>query len=142
MADWGHGTTLGYAAAGTAVGGSFTSVAYIKEIDAKTLTRKVVDITVLASASNTEESRAGMITPESFKFTLQYGKTVHAALLAMVVADSPNRAWKITLSDNSTVHGDGFITKFNELPRASNDGVYENDIEIKPIGPWTFTAAA
>lgn len=140
--DWGHGATLGYAAAGTLAAGSFTNVAQITEIDEKKLKRNKIKKTHLASASNTEEYRAGMVDIEPFKFNLQYSKAIHATLLAFVVADTPNHAWKILFSDGSAVVGDGFIAEFCEAPKASNDGDLVNDIVIQPVGPWIFTPAA
>jgi len=142
MADtstWGYGTTLGYTTVG---GNSWTTIAKIVEIDEKKIKRKVMKITTLDSPNNTEEQRAGLVEVQPFKFKMIWSKTDHGTLLTLGKAAAPNRDWKITLSDGSTIAGTGFISEISEIPKASNDEVYMDNIEITPTGNWIYTPAA
>lgn len=138
--SWGHGTTLGYRTVGST--GAYTNVATIIDADSKKLKRATIKTTLLASPSNTDTHRAGMVTPDPYKFKLQYEKVSHAALLAFVAADAPNHEWSIGFSDTSTYVFTGFITEFDEVPKATNEDVYENDVSLMPVGPGVFTAGA
>lgn len=142
MADWAHGTTIGYANEGTAYDGSFTDIATVVEIDDKKLKRDSIKTTVLASANNTETARAGMVKPEAFKFKIQYGKALHDTLLTLFHSSTPNKAWQIGLTDGSKITGDGFMSEMCEVPKSTNDAIYENEISIMPVGKWSFHAAA
>jgi hypothetical protein len=80
-----------------------------------------------------------MIDGEVFKFKIQYLKAEHQALLAIFYADTPNRAWLITLSDGAKIVGDGFLTEFSAIPKAANDVDYENNVAICPVAMWTVS---
>ncbi len=139
MADWGHGTTVGYTTVG---GSSYTDLADVIDVDEQQLKRAAIKTTTLTSANYTETKRAGMIEPDPLKLKIQYAKAEHNTLLGIFHNATPNRDWKITLSDGSTITGTGFLSAMSQMPKASNDAVYENSIEITPVSKWTFTPAA
>lgn len=136
---WAYNTTIGYSATS---GGSYTTVATVKEIDEQKIKRKKIDLTNLTSPSNTEECQAGMVGEDAMKLGIIYAKAQHAALLAIAVSATPNYYWKITLSDGSTALFLGYISEFGQIPKAKVDDIYENDLHLQPVGPVTFTPAA
>lgn len=141
MADestWGYGTTLAYAPLG---GSSWTTITKIVEIDAKKIKRAPIKVTTLDSPNRTDEFRPGMVQVEPFTAKMIWKKTQHHTLLEMCKAADPTRDFRITLSDGTTIAGTGWISGISEIPKASNEEVYMDDVEFHPSGAWVETPA-
>ena len=134
-----YGTTIGYATAGSGAGGTYTTLLYVKDLDPKKIKRKKLDTTNLTSPASTDECTAGQVQPEAMKLKVLYLKAQHATLQGLAVNASPLKDWKITLSDGSTGIFTGYISEFDEIPKASLDECYMTDLQIQPTTPILWT---
>lgn len=136
--NWAYNSVVEYSVDGT----SWTEILHVKDFDDQKLKRKKIDTTHLRSPLNTAQARAGMVENEAIKLQVAYAKDQHAALLAMAVANDPNRYWRFTLSEGSFAKFIGYVAEFPIIPKATNDDIYYTDMSIQPTGVVTFEAAS
>lgn len=132
-----YGTTLHYGAAAALPAAITTALAGIKAIGG--LPTEVVDefeTTRIDQSTKFKEFAPGMIDSGELQLTLGMKKADFATLKGMV---GDMHSWKITYSDDSTDHFDGFIKSLGK-EAASGDEVTIT-VTVRVSGAVTFTPA-
>jgi hypothetical protein len=133
MALLGIGTTLGHA---TTSGGTYTTIAAVTEVKPPETEAQSVEITSYDSA-DIKEYMCGLDEPGETDFTLNFDKTVYAALMGL---RRTSLFWKITLPDDSTYAFEGWITKIGTAIPVGDRLTASATIKVNSV--VTFTAGS
>lgn len=127
------GTTLSYGTDGVA----WTAIGRVISVDPPKLT--IGKIAKGVDANNVRQHMPGTARLiEDIRATVEFDKTEHAALLALIGA---TRHWKIEYSNGSNEKWQGFLNSIGATSvNASEDGVLQAEIAITPTTAITFTA--
>jgi len=141
MSVRGDTTQLAYATDNAGAGS--VTVALVLDLTPPKYEVEDIDVTTHDSPENdaglvVKQYTPGVVEPGQVDLVIQFAKTQHATMLALVGAE---KFWKITYPDGSYDGWfPGYIKSFGK--EASTKGVIMVPCTIKVSGEWTFTAAA
>ena len=137
----GFGTLLGYREVG-AVPGTLIPLACLTKVVPTKLKVGDIDVTNADSPADAdgtvwEESiPSAKKSPGEVSATLQYKKTMHVTVLALL---GIMKNWVVTYKDSSTRACDGYINEVGET--VSEGGINDTEVKIKWSGKPVFTPA-
>jgi hypothetical protein len=117
-----------------------TAVSYIMSLEGPDRQVTRVNTTHLKSTGAVKTSIPGFIDDGTITFTCDYDETIYNNLETIFLARSASAAkyWRVTLPDESTLIGQGFIQGLNG-PSVPEDDRLTYTLTICPLAGWSFT---
>lgn len=133
-ATHGYLTTLGHS---TTLGGTYTLVAEVVNVDPPELETTVSDSWHLTSTAAMKTFIPGMVDPGEMAFMLRWTKAQYNTLHGLI---RTALFWKVTFPDGTTFAVGGFLKTLG-APKVAEDDTINQDCSIKASGAVTYTPA-